>query len=257
MTFRIRILGCGSALPTSQHYASSQVVQVHNRYYIVDSGEGCQIQLRRMHIPFNKIHAVFITHLHGDHCFGLMGVISTFSLLGRTIPLHIYAPKELEKILLEQIGMFCSDLGYPIEFHAVDTTVNGVIYEDRLVTVETIPLQHRVPCSGFLFREKNNAEHSYAYCSDTKYVPTLHTLLHGVNCLYHESTYSKAHVDRAERYNHSTAEQAAMVARDAGVNQLLLGHYSARYDDENVLLEEAKAVFPNSQLSQEGMIVEL
>ena len=257
MIFKIRILGCGSALPTSQHYASSQVVQVHNRYYIIDCGEGCQIQLRRQHIPFNKIHAIFITHLHGDHCFGLMGVISTFSLLGRTIPLQIYAPKELENILTEQINMFCRDLAYLIEFHAIDTTVNRVIYKDKLVSVETLPLQHRMACSGFLFREKEDNNHTYAYCSDTKYIPTLHSLVKGVACLYHESTYSKAQIDRAEQYYHSTAEQAAIVARDAGVGMLLLGHYSARYDDENILLEEAKAIFTNSQLSQEGMVVEL
>lgn len=257
MTFMIHILGCGSALPTSQHYCSSQVVQVHNRYYILDCGEGCQIQLRRQHIPFNKVHAIFITHLHGDHCFGLMGVISTFSLLGRTTPLHIYAPKELEKLLFTQIDMFCYMLGYEICFHAVDTETSAAVYEDDIVTVETVPLEHRVPCAGYLIREKNNREHSYAYCSDTKYIPILHTLLKNVKCLYHESTYMKDKIDRAEQYYHSTAEQAAMVARDAKVEELLLGHYSARYNDEKLLLQEAQTVFSNTRLSQEGMIIEL
>ena len=257
MTFKIHILGCGSALPTSQHYCSSQVVQVHNRYYIIDCGEGCQIQLRRQHISFNKVQAVFITHLHGDHCFGLMGVISTFSLLGRTTPLHVYAPKELEELLFVQIDMFCYKLGYEVVFHAIDTEKSDVIYDDDMVTVETIPLQHRVPCAGFLFREKNAPEHSYAYCSDTRYIPSLHTLVKGVKCLYHESTYSKAQVDRAEQYFHSTAEQAALVARDAEVGELLLGHYSARYNDEELLLQEAKQVFPNTRLSAEEMVIEL
>lgn len=257
MTFKIHILGCGSALPTSQHYASSQVVQVHNRYYIIDCGEGCQIQLRRQHIPFNKIHAIFITHLHGDHCFGLMGVITTFSLLGRTTPLHIYAPKELEGILMQQIDMFCSSLGYTIEFHAVDTTANKEFYEDDVVSITSVPLHHRVPCCGYLFREKSATPHSYAYCSDTRYIPTLHEMVRGVECLYHESTYMSAQIDKAEQYFHSTAAQAAQVARDAGVEKLLLGHYSARYNDENLLLEEARAIFPNAQLSQEGMIIEL
>lgn len=257
MTFKINILGCGSALPTSQHYASSQVIQVHNRYYIVDCGEGCQIQLRRQHIPFNKVHAIFISHLHGDHCFGLMGVITSFSLLGRTIPLHVYAPDELKDILFTQIEMFCHSLGYTIEFHSVDTTLNQVFYEDNVVTVTSIPLNHRVPCCGFLFREKDDPTHSYAYCSDTKYIPTLHTLVNGVRYLYHESTYSKTQIQKAELYFHSTAEQAAIVARDAGVGTLLLGHYSARYDDENLLLEEATAIFPDTRLSQEGMVVEL
>lgn len=257
MTFKIHILGCGSALPTSQHYASSQVVQVHNRYYIIDCGEGCQIQLRRQHIPFNKIQAIFITHLHGDHCFGLMGVITTFSLLGRTTPLHIYAPKELEGILMQQIDMFCSSLGYTIEFHAVDTTANKVFYEDDVVSITSVPLRHRVPCCGYLFREKSATPHSYAYCSDTRYIPTLYEMVRGVECLYHESTYMSAQIDKAEQYFHSTAAQAAQVARDAGVEKLLLGHYSARYNDENLLLEEARAIFPNAQLSQEGMIIEL
>lgn len=299
--FKVHILGCGSALPTLKHFASSQVVEIREKLFMVDCGEGTQIQLRRSRIRFTKISAVFISHLHGDHCFGLMGLISSFGMLGRTAPLHVYAPAEFETMLQAQIDLFCHGLEYEVRFHAVDTTVSQVIYEDKSLTVETIPLQHRVPCCGFLFREKPTRRHirrdmidfyhipisqidnikcgadwttaegdtipnarlttdpdpvrSYAYCSDTKYMPTLHRLIDGVNLLYHESTYDSSCANRAELFYHSTSQQAAMVARDAHVGKLLLGHYSARYDDETTILQEARAIFPNSELSQEGMSV--
>jgi ribonuclease Z len=299
--FKVHILGCGSALPTLKHFASSQVVEIREKLFMIDCGEGTQIQLRRSRIRFTKISAVFISHLHGDHCFGLMGLISSFGMLGRTAPLHVYAPAEFEAMLQAQIDLFCHGLEYDVRFHAVNTTASQVIYEDKSLTVETIPLQHRVPCCGFLFREKPTRRHirrdmidfyhipisqidnikcgadwitsegdtipnarlttdpdpvrSYAYCSDTKYMPTLHRLIEGVNLLYHESTYDSSCASRAELFYHSTSQQAAMVARDAHVGKLLLGHYSARYDDETAILQEARDIFPNSELSQEGMSV--
>lgn len=270
---------------------------------MVDCGEGTQVFLRRSRISFAKLGCVFISHLHGDHCLGLIGMISTFGLLGRTAPLHIYAPKELKPMLDAQIQMFCHELEYEVVFHAIDTTLHETIYEDRSLTVESIPLEHRMPCCGFLFREKPSLPHirrnmidyygipisqignikngadwvtadgelipnsrlttpadaprSYAYCSDTRYMPTLHELLKGVNVLYHESTYAEDMVDRARKYWHSTAREAALVAREAGVGQLLLGHYSARYEDEEPLLQEAREVFPNVLLSQEEMVVDV
>ena len=295
--FKVHILGCGSALPTLKHYASSQVVEIRQKLMMIDCGEGTQMQLRRSKLRFTKINQVFISHLHGDHCFGLIGMISTFGMLGRTAPLHIYATGELQAMLAEQLKLFCTGLEFQVEFHPIDTTKNQVIYEDHSLTVETIPLRHRVPCSGFLFREKPTLPHirrdminmygipvsqidnikngadwtneegevipnnvlvmpadkarSYAYCSDTSYIPSLHELLRGVDTLYHESTYASDSEDRAKMYHHSTAAQAAQVARDAGVGQLLLGHYSARYNDEKSLLKEAKEICENRHLSAE------
>lgn len=295
--FKVHILGCGSALPTLRHYASAQVVEVRDKVFLLDCAEGTQMQLRRCRVRFTKLSHVFITHLHGDHCFGLIGMISTFGLLGRTATLHIHAPKELGPMLDSQIRFFTHDLGFDIEFHPVDTTVNKVVYEDRSVTVESIPLQHRMPTCGYLIREKSLLPHirremidfyripvsqinnikngadwttpegevipnarlvkaadpvrSYAYCTDTRYMPKLHELLKGVTTLYHESTYGEDNIKQAEKYFHSTARQAAMVAKDAGVGKLLLGHYSSRYEHEEVLLEEAKKVFENSYLTNE------
>lgn len=296
--FKVHILGCGSALPTLQHNASSQIVELREKLFMIDCGEGTQIQLRRSRIHFSKIIAVFISHLHGDHCFGLPGMISTFGMTGRTAPLHIYAPAAFEPILEQTLSFFCQGLEFKVVFHAVDTTQNKVVYEDRSLTVETIPLQHRIDCCGFLFREKPILPHirrdmidfykipisqinnikagadwvtpegeviansrlttpaeparSYAYCSDTRYIKTLHELVKGVSTLYHESTYSAEDAERARLYWHSTSQDAARVARDASVGKLLLGHFSARYNNESQLLEEAKEIFPNSYLTREG-----
>lgn len=296
--FKVHILGCGSALPTLQHNASSQIVELREKLFMIDCGEGTQIQLRRSRIHFSKIIAVFISHLHGDHCFGLPGMISTFGMTGRTAPLHIYAPAAFEPILDQTLSFFCQGLEFKVVFHAVDTTQNKVVYEDRSLTVETIPLQHRIDCCGFLFREKPILPHirrdmidfykipisqinnikagadwvtpegeviansrlttpaeparSYAYCSDTRYIKTLHELVKGVSMLYHESTYSAEDAERARLYWHSTSQDAAKVARDASVGKLLLGHFSARYNNESQLLEEAKEIFPNSYLTREG-----
>lgn len=296
--FKVHILGCGSALPTLQHNASSQIVELREKLFMIDCGEGTQIQLRRSRIHFSKIIAVFISHLHGDHCFGLPGMISTFGMTGRTAPLHIYAPAAFEPILDQTLSFFCQGLEFKVVFHAVDTTQNKVVYEDRSLTVETIPLQHRIDCCGYLFREKPILPHirrdmidfykipisqinnikagadwvtvegeviansrlttpaeparSYAYCSDTRYIKTLHELVKGVSTLYHESTYSAEDAERARLYWHSTSQDAAKVARDASVGKLLLGHFSARYNNESQLLEEAKEIFPNSYLTREG-----
>ena len=270
---------------------------------MVDCGEGAQLQMRRSGLSFNKMGHVFISHLHGDHCFGLLGMISTFGLLGRTAALHIHAPEELEDMLHRQMAMFCRDLGYDVVFNAVDTTRHAVIFEDRSLQVETIPLDHRMPTCGYLFREKPSLPHirremidfyqipisqinnikaghdwmtvdgeiitndrltmpadsprAYAYCSDTAYIPTLHELLQGVTTLYHEATYADDNLLKAQKYHHSTARQAAQVARDTQVKQLLLGHFSSRYDDENVLLHEAQEVFKNSHLTHEMLVFDV
>jgi ribonuclease Z len=271
--------------------------------FLVDCGEGTQIQLRRSRLRFTKISAVFISHLHGDHCFGLIGMLSTFGLLGRTARLTVYGPRELEAILHSQMQQFCRDMDYEVAFCAVDTQKRAVVYEDRSLTVESIPLDHRVNCCGYLFTEKPTLPHirrdvadfyglpvsqynliktgadwvtpdgetvpnsrltepadpvrSYAYCSDTHYMPDLSRQLQGVTTLYHESTYGEDSLQRADKYYHSTARQAALVARDAGVRQLLLGHYSSRYEDEQVLLREAQEVFPASFLTDEMAVFDV
>jgi ribonuclease Z len=232
-----------------------------------------------------------------------MGMLSTFGLLGRTARLTIYAPGELAELMRQQMAVFCHDFDYEVDFREVDTTVQQVIYEDRSLTIETIPLEHRVKCCGYLFREKPTMSHirrdmadfykvpvsqfnnikagadwtteegevvpnsrltmpaeeprAYAYCSDTRYIPMLHERLKGVTTLYHESTYGEDNRLLADKYYHSTARDAAMVARDAGVKQLLLGHYSQRYEDEQVLLNEAREVFPNSQLTNESGVFDV
>lgn len=298
--FKVYILGCGSALPTLRHSLSSQVVEVRGKMFMVDCGEGTQMQLRRSRIRFTKLGHVFITHLHGDHCFGLIGMVSTFGLLGRTAPLHIHADAALGPMLDAQIRLFCNGLGYEVVFHPVDTTKAQVVYEDRSLTVESVPLRHRVPCCGFLFREKPTQPHirremlgvydiptsqinnikagmdwtlddgtvipnselvseadtprSYAYCSDTAYLPGLKGQLQGVTTLYHEATYGSDNEENARKYCHSTAAQAARLASDAGVGRLIIGHYSSRYDDERVLLNEARAVFPHTELADENKV---
>ena len=155
----IHILGCGSALPTTRHNASAQIIKIGNKQFMVDCGEGTQVQLRRNHIHFSFINHIFISHLHGDHCFGLIGLISTFGLLGRTAPLHIYADPMLEELMKPQIEFFCKGMHYPLFFHGIDTTKHQTIYEDNTITVETLPLRHRIPCCGFLFREKPKRRH--------------------------------------------------------------------------------------------------
>ena len=157
--FEIHILGCGSALPTTRHNASAQIVKIGNKQFMIDCGEGTQVQLRRNHIHFSFINHIFISHLHGDHCFGLIGLISTFALLGRTAPLHIYADHNLERVMKPQIDFFCKGMNYPLFFHSIDATKREIIFEDNTITVETIPLKHRMPCCGFLFREKPKRRH--------------------------------------------------------------------------------------------------
>lgn len=302
--FRIHILGCGSALPTAKHFSSMQVVECRGKFFMIDCGEGAQVQIRRSSLSFEKIGHIFISHIHGDHCFGLIGIISTFGLLGRVATLHVHAPAELEPMLKAQLNLFFNyDIGYSVEFHAIDTKKQQVVYEDHSLTIETIPLDHRMPCAGYLFREKPTLPHirrdmidmygiptsqinnikagqgytlpdgtvipheklvtppdkprSYAYCSDTRYMPKLHQMVKGVDTLYHESTYANDKKDSAEKYYHSTAEQAAMVARDAHVGKLLLGHYSARYANETILLNEAKNVFPNTFLTNEMDVIDV
>ncbi len=296
--FELHILGCGSALPTTRHFSTSQVVNMRDKLFMIDCGEGAQMQLRKSHLKFSRLNHIFISHLHGDHCFGLPGLISTFGLLGRTADMHIYSPKGLEALYGPILAYFCKGLSYKVIFHEFDTHQQELIFEDRSMTVTTIPLRHRIPCCGFLFAEKPRPRHilrewvdyykvpvymlnqikngadyltsegelienarltrssapprSYAYCSDTIYIKELASQLQGVDLLFHEATFTQADAGRARETFHTTAAQAGQVALDAGVGQLVIGHFSARYENEEVLLEEARAIFPNTLMAREN-----
>ncbi len=301
--FEVHILGCGSALPTTKHFSSSQVVNLREKLFMIDCGEGAQLQLRKSRLKFSRLNNIFISHLHGDHCFGLIGLISTFSLLGRTADLHIYSPKGLEELLTPHLQFFCKGMGYKVIFHEVDTRQQACIYDDRSVSVYSIPLNHRIPCNGFLFAEKATPNHirrdmidfypipvyernrikngsdyllpagsvipnsrlttpsdpprKYAYCSDTIYTPDIVEQIKGVDLLFHEATFAESDTARAKETFHTTAKQAAQMALNAQAKQLLIGHFSARYDEENILLDEAKTIFPNTVLAKENLCIKI
>lgn len=294
--FTVTTLGTGAALPARGRYPTAQLVNVHDSYYLIDCGEGTQERMRMAGINFQRIGHIFISHLHGDHYLGLMGLMSSMHLLGRRTELHIYGPSELKPIIEIQLRASGTWLRYPMHFHALVPESGTVIHTDEHVSVSLLALRHRVPCTGFVFREAaglrrlrtdrlheipqfkrasvkqgedllfpdgrrlENAEltldplpaRSYAYCSDTAYEPALVPFLLDVDLLYHEATFTTAMLDRAKETMHSTAAQAAQLASDAGVGQLLLGHFSSRYKSAEVLLNEALPVFPRTLLSNEG-----
>jgi ribonuclease Z len=301
--FDLNILGCGSALPTTRHFLSSQVINLREKLYMIDCGEGAQLQFRAMKLNFNRINRIFISHLHGDHCFGLPGLISTLGLLGRTVDLHIHVQSDAEKIFQPLLQYFCKELPYRFFFHAFNPCKSELIFEDRSLNVYTIPLKHRVPTVGFLFEEKPKSAHiiremidfyripifqiqaikngadfispegevvphsrltrpadpprRYAYCSDTAYCEKIVPIIEGVDLLYHEATFIEEDLQRARETYHSSARQAARIAQAAQVKKLILGHFSARYPDENILLKEAQAVFPHTILADERMTLKV
>ena len=299
--FEVTVLGCGSALPTVKHNGSGMVVNIREKYFLVDCAEGTQVELRRNHIHLNRLFNVFITHLHGDHCFGLMGLISTLGLLGRTAPLHVYGPQDIETLFQPLIDYHCNGMTYEVVFHPIDTHQNICIYEDKSLQVFTIPLKHRIRCCGYYFKEKELSRHilkeaiekynipisqinnvkagldymmpngqiiknevlttppsparSFAYCSDTVFRPEIAEMIKGVDLLYHEATFAESEKLLCSKVYHSTAKQAAEIARLAGAKQLMLGHYSSRYNDETILQKEAAEVFENTILAKEGLVV--
>ena len=301
--FELYILGCGSALPTTRHFPTSQVLNVRDKLYMIDCGEGAQLQFRKSRLKFSRLNHIFISHLHGDHCFGLWGLISTLNLLGRTAELHIYSPRGLEALLLPTLAFFNRQMTYRVLFHEFDTDKPSLVYEDRSLTVTTIPLRHRIPCCGFLFAEKQGLNHivremvdfykvplfemnrikngadyvtpegevvpnrlltrpadpsrRYAYCSDTICLPEIAGQLHGVDLLFHEATFASDNLGRAKETYHTTAVQAAELARSAEVKKLLIGHFSARYEDESVLLQEAREIFSETLLASEMLCVQV
>ena len=303
MSLKLTILGCHSATPRTFAHPSAQYLEINNRSFLIDCGEGTQVQLRKYKIKFSKIDNIFISHLHGDHFFGLIGLISTFGLLNRQNDLHIYGPKGIKEIITLQLKLSNSWLKFGLHFHELESNESQVIFEDDKVEVETIPLDHRVYTNGFLFKEKqgerklnidaikempeieicdyqnlkngkdfitakgdiidnvrltfNPTEQlSYAYCSDTKYKPAIVSQIKNVNLLYHESTFLEDKIDLTEHTKHSTALQAAQIAKAANVGQLILGHYSSRYTDLSLFEKEATAVFENVILGEAGKLIE-
>lgn len=298
----LNILGCGSAKSTLQHLPSCQVLNVRGHLMMIDCGEGAQLEMQRRHLKFSRLKNIFISHLHGDHCFGLLGLLSTMALhnIGGTVTVHIF--KDGAELFGRMLDFFCRDRSYDLRFNIIDTH-KAVIYEDNAITVTSFPVTHRVPCVGFLFQEKPKLRHivgeevarlgvphyainslrqgqdwitpegiiipngqlttaadpaiSYAYCSDTKFSRRVIKSVEGVDWLYHEATYDHSlHVKAHKRY-HSTALEAATVAREAGVKRLILGHFSKRYTDETPLLDEARSVFPQTLLANEGLTIDL
>jgi ribonuclease Z len=298
MTFSVTILGSRSALPTKNHYPTAHVLNVHERLFLIDCGEGAQMQMKRYGISVLRIDAVFISHLHGDHLFGLFGLLSTMSMLGRKGELSIYAPALLEDVLRDHLKYFGDGMTFTPVVRAVDTHKANLIFENRAMTVHAIPLKHRVPAAGFLFREKTpplnvhkhliaahnlsihhivqlkNGEdiclpdgttlanedltyrpyspRSYAYCSDTLFYEKVIDQVRDADLLYHEATFQSDRMAMARETMHSTAADAATVARDAQVKKLLIGHFSSRYARDEGFLKEAQAIFPNTDIAREG-----
>lgn len=300
MGFSITILGSSGALPAYGRYPSAQLVEIENRYFLVDCGEGAQMQLLRYGANMHRISHVLISHLHGDHYLGLMGLIFTMHLLRRTNDLHIYSQRGLDEIITTQLKYSRSVPSFRIIYHPLEADRKHAVFEDDKVVVETIPLAHKLPCSGFLFREKTKPRRinkdtlpkgllirqlaglkkgydvvddegnilftndsltlpprksrSYAYCSDTAFSERIIDQIAGVDILYHEATFGSDEATRAAETLHSTAAQAATLAKQARVGRLLIGHFSARYKELEPLLEEASAIFSPVQLAIEGSV---
>jgi ribonuclease Z len=295
---KLTILGCYAATPRTITNPTSQVLEIRNRMFLIDCGEGTQVQLRRNKIKFSKINHIFISHLHGDHFFGLIGTISTFALLGRTTDLHIYGPKGVREIITLQLRLSNSWTTYGLFFHELESDQSEVIFEDNKVVVKTIPLKHRVYTNGFLFQEKPGERKlnvdaaqqydihtayyqkiknggditldngtvienerlsfdpippmSYAFCSDTVYNEDIIPIIQNVDVLYHETTFLQSEEALAQKTLHSTSKEAATIALKANAKQLVLGHYSTRYDGIERFKEEAETIFPNVLLADDG-----
>ncbi len=301
--FQINILGCGSATPTARHQPSCQVIDFRDRLFMIDCGEGAQLQFRRMGLKFSRLRHIFISHLHGDHLFGLPGLLSTMDLhqVEGTVTVHIFP--DGARLLKEWMDFFCRSEEMKIEYDIITPGRRGIIYEDHALTVEAFPLYHRTECSGFIFREKPKPRHingemvkfynvptfmyprikegedfttpdgtvvpnrrlttdsdpamSYAYCSDTAMNPRVAEAVKGVDTIYHEATYDDSLAATARERGHSTAREAATIAAMADARRLIIGHYSKRYNSEQILLDQAREAFPDVTLANEGLKIDL
>jgi len=297
-SFSLTILGASGAVPVYGRFPSSQYLVIQNKHFLIDCGEGCQLQLARYEIPIHKIDHIFISHLHGDHYLGLTGLLFSMHLQKRKADLHLYSSPGLNEIILLQLKYSRSVLNYSLHFHSFDPTQKYQLLENDALTVETIPLFHKLPCAGFLFKEKPKQRRldkeklmkgmllqhivalktgqdvfdeqgkllyknedftlapkrslSYAYCSDTAFFEPIIEQIDEVDLLYHEATFMDEEEAKANETKHSTARQAAEIARRSRAKRLLIGHFSARYKDLEPLLAEAKSVFENSSLAIEG-----
>ena len=302
MSFKLTILGCGSAIPTLYSNPTSQLLNINERFILIDCGEGTQVQLRKYNINFQRINHIFISHLHGDHYFGLIGLLTSMHLLGRNKDLHIYAHHPLRTIINTQLLASNTELKFPLFFHDISEEIDGVICDNMHFIVENIVLDHTINCSGFLFKEKNMKRrikknvvekfnipydqiyaiqegadwvnpngkiikndvltlknrdpYTYAFCTDTRYKESLIEKITSVDLLYHEVTFSQDLAKRAAETGHSTSYQAASIAMNAKVKHLLIGHFSRRYKDLNILLEESKEIFANTLLSESGLNID-
>jgi len=299
---KLTILGCYAATPRTFSNPTAQVLEIKNHTFLIDCGEGTQVQLRKNKVRFSKINHVFISHLHGDHFYGLVGLISTFMLLNRQTDLHIYGPKGIKEIILLQLRVSNSFTGYNLYFHELTSKESEVIFEDEKVVVKTIPLKHRIYTNGFLFQEKKGERKlnvdavkqydietcyfqnikngkdfildngqiipnsaltfdpiepkSYAFCSDTAFDLNIVSTIQNVDVLYHETTFLKQEEDKAEKTMHSTAQQASLIAKEANVKKLILGHYSTRYESIECFKLEAEEHFSNVLLADDGKVFE-
>lgn len=294
----LTILGFNSAIPTIRTNPTSQLLRCGNENFLIDCGEGTQVQLRKAKVKFTSINNIFISHLHGDHVFGLIGLISSFHLLGRTEPLHIYGPRGIKKLIETQLLLTESINYFEINFIELTSQESELIYEDNKMSVWTIPLNHRIYTNGFLFKEKVKPRKlnmdlinlypeiqtcdyhnlklgkdfisekgeiiknefltlppkhsfSYAFCSDTKFIPHIISQIKGTDVLYHEATFLDDLKELASKTGHTTAYQAAQIAKGAKVKLLILGHFSNRYTDLSVFKEEAEKVYPNTIIPEE------
>jgi ribonuclease Z len=298
MPFEVTILGSSSATPTSDRYPTAQVINAHGRYFLTDCGEGAQIQIRRQKIGFGKIRHILISHLHGDHYYGLIGMISSFNLLGIRNDIHIYSHSQLKELIQPQLEFLKKELQFKIIFHPLNFKTPQKIFSDDKVEVYSFPLRHSVPCCGFLFKEadrelniikeyiekykipvaeikkiKKGADfitddgklipnnqlttpplppRSYAFCSDTAWYPEIIKTIKNVDLLYHEATFTEELKEWAENTFHSTALDAARIAKGANAKKLILGHFSARYKEIEVFLREARAIFPETDAAVDG-----
>ncbi len=301
--FQVTILGCGSAMPTTLHNPPSQLLELNNKLFMIDCGEGTQLQMRKFRAKMNKLHSVFISHLHGDHIFGLPGLITTLSLLGRTQELNIYAHKEIDFLISPLIAYMGRHISFDLNIIPLNPESHEVILESESIKITSFPLRHRIETNGFVFEEKESPRHiiremidyyqipikqiqeikmgadfitsdgtviknniltmpgapakRFGYCSDTAYTPGIVPYIKNVDLLYHEATFAESELERAKETYHSTARQAAEIAKEAEVGKLIIGHYSSRYNELGVLLKEAVTVFPNTELAAEGKVFEL
>lgn len=303
MSLELTILGSSSATPIYNRHPTSQLLVFRDRHFLIDCGEGTQMQMLKYKVRYHRITHIFISHLHGDHYLGLIGLLSTFHLQGRSTDLHLYGQQDLMDIVEMHLRISQTQLRYNLIFHPVRHYTPEILFEDDDLLIRTIVLNHRIPCTGFIFSEKprprklrvdklqeygipftqytriktggefitpdgkviSNEEltesplppQTYAFCSDTMYLPELASELNGVDLLYHEATFLHDMKDRATMTYHSTAREAAQVAKEAGVGKLIIGHFSARYKQLDPLLEEAREVFPNTDLAIEGSCFKL